>query len=345
MKAAPQAPDLKKVLIVQTAFIGDVILATVLIEHLKKVNPEVKIDFLLRKGNEPLLKNHPHLNEVLIWDKQKNKWKNLFVVLKKIRSNRYDLLVNAQRFFTTGLLTVFSRAKYSVGFDKNPLSFLFSRRIPHHFGDGTHEVNRNLALLKGYGDEFRSKPALYPSQEEWKAVEKYKEKKYLCISPASVWFTKQYPKEKWLEFIHSLEDRYRIYLLGSATDRALCEKIRKESKQPDLINLAGELSLLASAALMKDAVMNYVNDSAPMHLASSVNAPTCAVFCSTLPAFGFGPLADKSFTVEIQEKLSCRPCGKHGKKGCPEKHFHCALHIEAKQLREALEAGEDWIKS
>jgi heptosyltransferase-2 len=83
---------------------------------------------------------------------------------------------------------------------------------------------------------------------------------------------------------------------------------------------------------MAGALMNYMNDSAPMHLASAINAPTTAIFCSTIPAFGFGPLADDRAVIESDQKLACRPCGIHGSKDCPEKHFDCAEKISVKSL-------------
>ena len=114
---------MQKFLIIQTAFIGDVVLATVLIEKLHDFFPDAQIDFLLRKGNEQLLTGHPYIHELLIWDKKKNKQKNLFRMLKRIRKNKYDKVINVQRFFATGILTAFSGAKETIGFDKNPLSF------------------------------------------------------------------------------------------------------------------------------------------------------------------------------------------------------------------------------
>src|ERR1700712_976996 len=122
---------MQKFLIIQTAFIGDVVLATALIEKLKNFFPDAEIDFLLRKGNESLLTDHPKLNEILIWDKKKNKQKNLFELLKRIRQKRYDKVINVQRFLATGLLTALSGAVETIGFDKNPLSFLFSKKIKH----------------------------------------------------------------------------------------------------------------------------------------------------------------------------------------------------------------------
>ena len=74
--------------------------------------------------------------------------------------------------------------------------------------------------------------------------------------------------------------------------------------------------------------MNYVNDSAPLHIASAMNAPVTAVFCSTVPSFGFGPLRENGRVVETPEDLDCRPCGLHGHRECPKGHFRCALGIE-----------------
>ena len=82
---------------------------------------------------------------------------------------------------------------------------------------------------------------------------------------------------------------------------------------------------------MESAAMNYVNDSAPLHIASAMNAPVMAVFCSTVPAFGFGPLNANGRILERKEPLSCRPCGLHGYKACPEAHFKCALEIDVER--------------
>ena len=109
----------KTCLIIQTAFLGDVILATALVEKLRHFFPEMAIDFLLRKGNEPLFTGHPHLRNVLVWDKKTGKYTNWLQLLFGIRRSRYDLVLNLQRFASTGFLTALSGAKRTVGFDKN----------------------------------------------------------------------------------------------------------------------------------------------------------------------------------------------------------------------------------
>ncbi|HRI80789.1 MAG TPA: glycosyltransferase family 9 protein, partial [Cyclobacteriaceae bacterium] len=223
----------------------------------------------------------------------------------------------------------------TVGFTKNPFSFLFSKRIKHEI-NGTHEVQRNHSLVEWMVGPEVAKPKLYPSSQEIEKVKVYKVGSYITVSPASVWYTKQLKKERWIEFLAGLPHDLNVFLLGAASDFELCEVIKVEAPSARIVNLAGKLSMLESAALMCEAKMNYVNDSAPMHLASAMNAPVTAVFCSTVPKFGFGPLSDKSFVVETTEQLGCRPCGLHGYRACPKSHFKCALTIGKEQLMATL---------
>jgi heptosyltransferase-2 len=326
---------MQQILIIQTAFIGDVVLATGLIEKLHRYFPEAKIDFLLRKGNEGLLLGHPYLREVLIWNKQSNKNFNLYKLLKKVRQTRYDKIINVQRFAATGVLTAFSGAGEKIGFDKNPLSIFFTHKIGHVIGSEDkihHEIDRNVRLISSFTDDVPEKPVLYPTSSDENKVAQYKLRPYITVSPSSIWFTKQYPLDKWVSFIDQVPPQYNICLLGAPSDKERGEKIIAKSTQGSVINLCGQLNFLQSAALMRDALMNYVNDSAPMHFASAVNAPVTAVYCSTLPSFGFGPLSDNRHIVEVPYPLACRPCGLHGRDACPLGHFKCAYDIKDEQL-------------
>jgi heptosyltransferase II len=330
-------PD--RILIIQTAFIGDVVLATGLCEKLHAHFPGSEIYMLVRKGNEGLFEKHPFV-KVLIWHKKENKYRNLLKLLLKIRKLRFSRVVNVQRYAATGFLTAFSGAKERIGFDKNPFSKFFTRVIKHEFGrDGDliiHEVERNNRLIEHITGPEVFKPKLYPGKEEDKKLERYKRLPYITISPASVWFTKQWPQEKWLAFLDALPYDFSVYILGGPGDVALGNYIKQTTSNPYVINFCGKLNYLESLSMMKDAAMNYVNDSAPMHFASSLNAPVTAIYCSTVPSFGYGPLSDNSHIIQFPGDLYCRPCGLHGHMECPEGHFRCALEISHKELLAVL---------
>lgn len=317
---------MQKILIIQTSFIGDVILASALLEKLHQYLGDAQLDICVRKGNEGLFEGHPFLNFVHSWDKKNGKLKNLFRLAKEIRKTNYDVVLNLQRFGSTGFLTARSGAKEKIGFDKNPFSFFFTKKIKHEIAANGqwHEVERNQKIIAHLTDAHAAKPKLYPSEAAFaKAKALAADTDYITLSPASVWFTKQLPFKKWLELIDKIPDSTKLFILGGPGDQALGADLIAQAKRNNITNLAGGLNLLGSAALMRDAKMNYVNDSAPLHLCSAVNAPVTAFFCSTVPAFGFTPLSDQSVILETKQKLSCRPCGLHGFKACPEGHFKC----------------------
>lgn len=333
---------MKKILLIQTAFIGDVVLATSLAETIRaestrSASPEFQIDFFVRKGNEDLLANNPLVNQVLVWDKKK-KIRSLLKNILAIRRTQYDAVVNVQRFFNSGLVTAFSKGRQKIGFAQNPLSFIFdhkvNHRIPHEVnGEFWHEIQRNAGLLTPLFPELNPKQAARPKLYFNQSVEDkidgiIRDKKpYIVLAPTSVWFTKQWSASKWSELAKLLNKDFHLFFIGAPADREAIENII--ANQPNCSNLAGELSLLESACLMKEARRVFVNDSAPLHLASSANAKTTAIFCSTVPDFGYYPLSEDAVVVARKPRLDCQPCGLHGRKECPLGHFKCSLEIPA----------------
>lgn len=340
--------NMKKFLVIQTAFLGDAVLATALLEKLHRFFPDAAVDLVVRKGNEGLFEEHPFLRRVHVWDKGTNKTRDLFRIIREVRKERYDHVITCQRFFSTGLMAVMARAKETIGYDKNPLAPFISRLVKHRIplpseikphdpsspGDHPHEVDRLNDLIEHLTDKSRPLPRLYPSERHVQQAHghmgTWAHGHMVVIAPASVWYTKQWPAEKWVELIQALPSDRRVVLIGAKGDVPLCEGIVRDAGRGEV--LAGKLSLLATAALMRDASMNYVNDSAPLHIASAMNAPVTAVFCSTVPAFGFGPLGERSRIAQVNEPLYCRPCGLHGRAQCPEGHFRCALDIRVAAL-------------
>ena len=335
-----------KILIIQTAFIGDVILATSLVESVRKEYPTAQIDFLLRKGNEAIIIANPQINQIFIWDKKKGKFSSLLRLLFKIRKEKYSIVLNIQRFFNSGLLTALSGAPIKIGFHSNPLSMFFSKSITHKIphkedrGNFLHEVQRNYQLMavvssQGSIPEANSiPPKIYFSPEDIKTIEGLNlPPEYIVMAPSSVWFTKQWHQSKWKELIESVSKKFPIFLIGAPTDQ---EFITPLCLNPNVHNLCGKLNLRESALLMKKAKRVFVNDSAPLHLASSVNAKVTAIFCSTVPDFGYYPLTEDTTILQVEPRLSCMPCGLHGHKKCPKQHFKCAMDIPISRVQESI---------
>ncbi|MFN5415809.1 MAG: glycosyltransferase family 9 protein [Flavobacteriia bacterium] len=319
---------MNRFLVIQTAFIGDVILATPVVSELKRIYPNAQIDVLVRKGNESLLANNPKISSVFTFNKKEGKFNSMMSLIKLFRKNKYDEVINLHRFASSGLIAVFSGAKLKVGFSKNPLSFLYSRKIKHEIGNGLHEVERNLLCIKHHGADSNLRPEIFPSVEDYKMVEAFQNSNYYCLAPASIWFTKQLPENKWIELAQKLSQKAKVYFVGGPSDFDLCERLSQAVKHQNCENIAGKFTFLQSSALFKKAEMNYVNDSGPLHFCSAVNAPVRAFFCSTTPKFGFGPLSDDSQTIESLENLDCKPCGLHGFTTCPKGHFKCGNTIK-----------------
>lgn len=334
-----------KILIIQTAFIGDVILATSLANLVKTSFPKSQVDFLLRKGNEGLLKNHPSIDNIIIWDKKKGKYRNLISLALKARKVKYDHVLNIQRFASSGIFMALCGAKNKIGFDKNPLSFIFNKKIkhkiPYQIEDGfLHEVQRNALLLEPIIEHFSLPnakdipPTLAISNEDQQKAASFSKENYLVLAPSSVWFTKQWQKSKWIELKEKLQQEYQLLFIGGPDDKEYIDSIIGETE--NCINLCGKLNLIQSAALMKNAKRVFVNDSAPLHLASSVQAKTTAIFCSTVTDFGYTPLSKDSTVIQLTPRLECMPCGLHGKKQCPLGHFNCSAMIEVQKVIETI---------
>ncbi len=323
---------MKKYLVIQTASIGDVILSTSVAEKLRASDSNCQIDYLIKKGNEGVFYGNMEINEIYIWDKKKDKYKNLLTIIFQIQNEKYDAVFNLQRFFSSGIVTLFSGAKKTYGFKKNPLSIFFSKAFKHEYKEGWHEIERNNQLIEHLTDTQAALPKLYPTKKDFAKMSAFKTKPYITITPASLWFTKQYPFEKWVEFLKATPPHLHVYFLGGPADTELCNQLIKESGFANSMNFAGKLTFVESAALMRDALMNFVNDSAAQHIASSVNAKLTTLYCSTVSSFGFGPLSDDAVIIKTQDELKCRPCGIHGHKTCPEGHFKCGLNIDTQRL-------------
>ncbi len=323
-----------KVLTIQTAFIGDVILTLPLVQVLKREMPGAVVDFMCIPSTNEILSNNPYINEVLVYDKRNSGMKGIRSIVKEIKKRNYDIIITPHRSFRTSLICFMSGVKKTISFDISAMSLLYKKAVLYVGYE--HEIKRNLHLLEPLGikEDQIIPPELFPSADDKKKVDELMDvfeligKKFVCIAPGSIWFTKRYPKEKYANVVKMLEEKgIPVVLIGGEKDKEIGDYIHGKSKKENVFNVTGKLSLLESAEMIRRADVLLTNDSAPLHIANAMGTRVIAIFGATVPEFGFYPYGDGDVIFETKG-LKCRPCSIHGGYKCPIGTFDCMMRIE-----------------
>lgn len=329
----------KNILIIQTAFLGDVILITPLIRAFKQTFPEADIDVLVVPQYGSILNNNPNIRSVIGFDKRNNKLKAFWRTASILRRNKYDLAVAPHSSVTTAYLMLLAGIKQRAGFDRWHASKYLSIKVPHR--EGAHKIERLLELVKPFSDAaFSIQTEIFPGETEKKKadeiLEEYKSsgKKIITIAPGSVWFTKRWPEEHYTELAKTLYEKdFGLVFVGAPDEREICERIIKNSGIK-AVNTAGETSILESAAIIGQSDLMICNDSGPLHMANAMQTDVFAFFGPTTRKFGYYPFRENDKVFEIE--LDCRPCGSHGSNECPLKHFECMRKISPQVVAKSL---------
>lgn len=337
---------LEATLLVDTSFLGDVLCAEPLVRAAKAQFPG-PLDFLTSSGGAGMLAGHPDLRDVMVYDKRgaQRGFSGMLRMAKTLRANRYARVFCSHRSWRTALMLRLSGISERVCFDNASGSFLYSRSVA--YPQQLHEVERNLALIGG-GEWQR--PRIFPTAaERARAAELVPDSGFVAIAPGSIWATKRWPEEHYAALVQMLITAgQRVVILGGPDDCALSERILELSARsfgldprtfsestPRILDLCGKTNLRESYAVLERAACLVSNDSSPMHMGVAANIPVVAVFCSTVPAFGFAPRGDRDIVLEV-EGLACRPCGIHGHPTCLEKHFDCGQKTTPQMVMAAV---------
>ncbi len=333
-----------KILVIQTAFLGDVILSLPILQVLKSKMQDCVIDYMCIPKTQDILRNNPHINNIIVYDKhgEGKGLSGLNKIIGEIRKNKYDVVISVQRYLRSTLIAKRSDAERTVSYDTSTLSFLYTDKVEYK---QKHEILRVLDLLSPLGIKELQliKPELYPSDEDKEEVSKIfkglgitDKKDLICIAPGSVWFTKRFPKDKFVTLFNLMDsDKAKIALIGGKDDEKLCDYIISRTTHNEVYSFAGKLSILQSAELIKRSALLITNDSAPLHIANAVSAKVIALFGSTTKDFGFYPTGESDKVYEISG-LKCRPCSNHGKQECPIHTFDCMNNIPEKEIYEEV---------
>jgi len=310
--------ELKKILIIRLSSMGDILLTTPLIRSIKKQNPEVQIDFVIKEEFIELVKNNPNLTDIHVYSKQSFEKQ---ILINTLISNNYEIVIDLQNNIRSKEITKPLHSQ-TFRFKKNDakkfilVNFKINRlknapSIPVRYAEAA-EINLDDEGLDLFTD-YVADPRLDLNE------------KYIGLCPGAKHFTKRWPKEYFIELGKKLESSgYKVVLFGGLSEEELIGKIANQLSSP--VNLCGD-SILQSAADMKMCKSIYTNDSGAMHLACAVKVPVIAFFGSTVKEFGFFPYRANSIELDV-ENLPCRPCTHIGRKSCPLIHFKCMKDIK-----------------
>ena len=323
-----------KILVIQTAFLGDVILATPVLKALKIIFPKTQVDVITIPETSIIFEHNPNVSEQIIFNKKQpiKKIVSFFRIIAVLRRNRYDAAISIQSSITSALMMVLGGIPVRVGFERQ--KFL-TRKVTEKLG--IHTRVRYLRLLQPFSQEtFDSQTEIFWSSKEAQKsqnlVESFKKNDYFLfgIAPGSVWHTKRWLQEYFIELLKLLSyEKIKIFMIGGEKEKQLCYEIIKRTNTSAII-VAGSMSATESAALVNKLDLMITNDSAPLHIANAVKTDVIAFFGPTVPNHGFYPYQENDKIMEIE--LYCRPCSKHGGKKCPEKHFRCMKDISPQMV-------------
>ena len=359
--AATQASPGRPAVVIQTSFLGDVILTTPLLAFLAQHGP---VDVVTTPVAAPILARDPSVRAVIVYDKRGDARgiAGLWATAQALKA-RYGLGTTigdaasraehaaggnggtrpdspapiaylAQSSVRSGMLALLAGFPERVGFSTSVARALYTRTVPYradrHHAERLWRLGALSPNAEPPADAIR--PRLYPDASDVHAVDgllrraSHTSEPLIALAPGSAWGAKRWPGYPALAA--ALARRARVVVVGAADDRDLAAEIGAavDGAPGTVIDATGALSILAAAELIRRCAVIVTNDSAPQHLASAMGTPTVTIFGPTVPEFGFGPLAPHHAIAGVSG-LECRPCDKHGPQECPLGHWRCMREI------------------
>lgn len=319
-------------LVIQTAFLGDVLLTTPLLAALAEVHGPV--DVVTTPAAAALLETHPAVGTVIRYDKRgaDRGLRGVWRLGRRLRARRYARVYLPHGSWRSAALALLTGAGERIGFADGAAAATYTRRVARPAA--AHEVERLLELAA----TGRAPPVrLELTADDRAAADAWLRERglgsgFVALAPGSIWGTKRWPGYAELA---SLLDA-PLVIVGGREDVPLAETVAAAAAGR-AHSAAGVLGLRASAAVIARAAVLVTNDSAPLHLATAVGTPIVAVFGPTVPAFGFGPRGARDRVIE-HPSLPCRPCSSHGPQVCPLGHHRCMREVSVESVAAAVAA-------
>jgi lipopolysaccharide heptosyltransferase II len=333
--------EIKKILLIKPRGIGDIVLSTIVLDNLSSYFPASEIHYLVEEFAKQSVENNPLIKK--IHTMQKTEF--AYSVARRIRKEKYDLIIDMWSNPRSAQITFLSGAKHRVGYSYRGRRYAYNIKANSGRGD-VHSAEHNLELLKAIDVPITSKNIHYHINEnsQEKADTFFQESKLINktiigIIPSGGWESKRCDAEKWIEICRELIRQFDVslLLLWGPGDEIDVEKIKVKLKNE--IVLSPETDVDEMAALINNCDLIIANDSGPMHIAAALDVPTLGLFGPTDPK-NHGPYNTNSDYI-IRDDLHCIICNKLT---CPYDH-ECMKELPADEVMLKVDQlGKNFLK-
>ncbi|MEW6171029.1 MAG: lipopolysaccharide heptosyltransferase II, partial [Candidatus Omnitrophota bacterium] len=339
----------KRILVVRTDRIGDVILSTPVIKILRDSYPNAYIAMMVSPYAKDIVDGNPYLDEVIIYDKDKLH-KSCLSSIKfalNLRKKHFSLALILHSTNRVNLITFFARIKERVGYNRK-LGFLLTRKLEDrkHLGS-KHELEYNLDLVRFLGIEPQEANLFMPINED---SERYveelfnnqdieKDNKLLVVHPGASCPSKIWPDTRFAQVADKLVEKYGfgVLIIGGPKDLNLAQNMLKNMKY-EAVNLAGKTTISQLASVLRRCKLFISNDSGPVHIASAVGVPVISIFGRAQAGLSpkrWGPLGRKD--KFLHKNIGCIECLAHN---CV-KRFRC---LDAINVDDVVKVADEVLK-
>lgn len=331
-----EAEEPRKILFIQTAFLGDVVFSTALLRGITALYPRAEVTLLASPRGGGLLEGDRDVGKIIFYDKRgaERGLAALCRLVGRVRKDRYDLVISPHRSFRSAVIARFSGAPSRLGFRSGWGRWAFNLGVPWPRAEGK-PYRRELGLLEGLGATVPSTgPSLTAGEKAREEIRRLlggegitEGETLVGLVPGTVWPTKKWPPDHFVELARrtSALSGVRVLILGGPDEKAEGELF---AGIEGVVNLAGRTTLAQLPALLEACRVVVAGDTGPLHAAMALGVPVVALF---------GPTDERQFEFEtpdicLTEDCACRPCSPHGSRRCPEGTWRCMPDISVERV-------------
>ena len=321
-----------KFLIVRFSSIGDIVLTTPVIRHLKNQVEDIQVHYLTKKTYASLLESNPYVDKVLAFDG------DMKSCLKSLKKEEYDYIIDLHNNIRTARIKLgLKRMDFSVK-KLNALKWLYVNFRMNRLPD-LHMVDRNLDTIKLFMEEQDEQGLDHFIPEEEKvdltSLPADFQKGYLAIAIGAQHETKKLPRQSLIELCGKLS--VPVVILGGPGDKEMGSSIQEALPGKQILNACGAYSIHQSASLVEQSNLLITHDTGLMHIGAAKRKKIITIWGNTVPQFGMYPYRPDPASLSFEVGgLKCRPCSKIGHQKCPKKHFKCMMQQDLDGIASAV---------